>query len=83
MEFRKILNRTEIDSVRFGSVRFETEPIPSLILIMTVSDMRSLLSYMDTWQSLLELKEIDSMPYYFLSLWLLWNALDRSVFVWS
>ena len=31
MEFSKILNRTEIDSVRFGSVRFQTEPIPSLV----------------------------------------------------
>ena len=30
MEFLKILNRIEIDSVRFGSVRFQTEPIPSL-----------------------------------------------------
>ena len=27
----KVSNRTEIDSARFGSVRFQTEPIPSLI----------------------------------------------------
>ncbi len=44
IKFLKISNRTGFGSVRFGSVRFQTEPVPSLIVHDEPKESENLIS---------------------------------------